>query len=105
MNREPDVTLSGKVYQGEERACLLYEYKIKDDIAIFKYRFSDWSNEVTDGYFILYEGVVYYNRELPLIDEHNYVLYSHRDCAYSNGEIRAAIENYLIEKQLLEAYE
>lgn len=104
MNREPDLTLNGRVYQDEERTCLLYEYKIKDDTAIFKYRFSDWSDDTTEGYFILYKDVIYYNRDLPVLDKFNYVEFSHRDYAYSNGEIRAAIENYLIEKELLEAY-
>ena len=104
MNREPDIILSGRVYHGEERICSLYEYKIKDDMAIFRYRFNDWSDETTDAYFLLYKNVVYYNRDLPVLDMRDYVEHSHRDHAYSNKEIRVAIENYLVEKTLLETY-
>jgi hypothetical protein len=104
MNREPDIVLSGRIYQDEERICSLYEYKIRGDIAIFKYRFNDWCDDTTDAYFILYEGVVYYNRDIPVLNMGDYVENYHRDHAYSNKEIKAAIENYLIEKALLETY-
>lgn len=105
MTKQPDIVLSGRFEGSYERVCLLYEYKIRDDVAIFKYRYNDWNTETWDGYFLLSKGTVYFNRDYPAINKHDYVEYSHRDHAYSNKEIREAIESYLVEKTLLETHE
>jgi hypothetical protein len=102
VDKEPDIKLSGRTVNDNERICSLYEYKIEEDIAIFKYRYSDWSDYTSDAYFSLYEGVVYYDRDYPSATHR--VVDCYRDYAYSNKEIKTAIEHYLIEKVLLESY-
>jgi hypothetical protein len=97
--RKPDVTLSGREQNGEERFLYLYEYRIDETNVVFEYKFSDWEDEKV-GYFELKYNSVYYNRDLP-INMDSEVGNHYRSHAYSNNEIRAAIENYLIEKMLL----
>jgi hypothetical protein len=99
--RTPDITLSGRQQSGEERFLYLYEYKIDDTNVIFEYRFSDWDDDGSSiGYFELKYNSVYYNRDIPK-NMDSEVYQHHRGHAYSNNEIRIAIENYLIEKMLL----
>ena len=97
--RKPDITLSGRKQNGEERFLYLYEYKINDTNVIFEYRFSDWIEDQV-GYFELKNNSVHYNRDMPK-DMDSEVGQHHRSHAYSNNEIRVAIEHFLIEKMLL----
>lgn len=99
MNRRPDIVLVGRKRGDDDRSLSLYEYKIDESDVIFEYEFSDWID--TTSYFVLYDNEVYFNRDAPELDKSNKVANYSRDHAYSNDEIRKAIEDYLIEKLLL----
>lgn len=99
MNRKPDIVLVGRTRGDEDRPLYLYEYKIDDSNVIFEYEFGDWVDTIS--YFVLYNNEVYFNRDYPVLDISNKVSNYFRSHAYSNDEIRKAIEDYLIEKFLL----
>lgn len=98
MNRAPDITLTGRISNHDEEIRELYLWECQSDTQItFSYRFSDWY-DVDNAYFMLVDGIVYFNRDEPVIKQYDQVSDEYRPHAYSNSEIRSAIENYLIEK-------
>lgn len=99
LKRIADVVLSGRKHRDKERSLYLYQYKIDDSNIVFEYKFSDWTD--LSSYFILHENEIYFNRHEPELDTSNKVANYFRDHAYSNDEIRKAIEDFLVEKVLL----
>jgi hypothetical protein len=101
MNRKPDIVLTGRVsqYTDDPRELYLWEYSDGTQM-IFSYMFSDWIN-THEGYFMLVDGIIYFNRDAPRLSRNDTVPDEYRSHAYSNIEIRNAIENYLIEKLIL----
>lgn len=102
MDNQPDIVLSGRESQyGGTRSLYIYEFKIDDEEIIFSYRFSDWSDCTENGFYFLKNNTIYFNRDEPRINEDRVKNY-HRPHAWSNDEIRYAIENYLVSKIILE---
>jgi hypothetical protein len=99
MERKADIVLSGRKRHDEERSLYLYQHKIDDSNIIFEYEFSDWGD--MQCYFILHNNEIYFNRHEPELDTSNKVANYFRNWAYSNDEIRKAIEDFLVEKALL----
>lgn len=102
MDRQPDIILSGRESQyGGHRSLYIYEFKIDSEDIIFSYRFSDWSECTEDGFYFLKDDTIYFNRDEPKISDDSVKSY-YRPHAWSNDEIRFAIENFLVSKIILE---
>ena len=108
MNSKPDIILTGRRQRGDDsdaglRELYLYEVDLSTDEPIFRYRFTEW-DEYSVAYFKYSKcGKVFFIRDDGEFggDDPGSVSESYRSYAYSAQEIRAAIENYLVEKALL----
>lgn len=107
MKNKPDIVLTGRFRRGydskidEARDLFLYEHDLTSDEPVFRYEFTDWDNE-SYAYFKYGKcGKVFFRRQDEGFEKNTYVTNNHRSYAYSEQEIRNAIENYLVEKLLL----
>ena len=107
MKDKPDIVLTGRFRRGydnsinEVRDLFLYESDLTSDEPVFRYEFTDWDKE-SYAYFKYSKcGKVFFRREDESFEMDTYVTNNHRSYAYSEQEIRSAIENYLVEKFIL----
>lgn len=102
MSDKPDIVLSGRESQyGGARSLYIYEFKIDGEEVIFSYRFSDWHCCTENAFYILKNNTIYFNRDEPIASKDTVKDY-YRPHAWSNYEIRSAIEDYLVSKIILE---
>jgi hypothetical protein len=104
MSDKPDIILSGRESRyGGTRSLYIYEFKVDDEDIIFSYRFSDWNDCTENAFYILKNNTVYFNRDEPIISKDTVKNY-YRPHAWSNDEIRSAIEDHLVSKIILGTY-
>lgn len=103
MHGDADIVLSTKDRDPDlkERILYLYELESSGEDLIFEYKYSDWSR-TSRSYFIFHNDEVYFNNDKPVLNIDNKVPNWYRPHAWSSDELRSIINDYLVNKILLE---